>query len=70
MAKVQLRDNEGHITAEGSAAMNIVDDIMRPLFNALLDQGFSREEVMYLFVSGAHECYLDDIYYPRTNQPN
>jgi hypothetical protein len=65
--KVQLRDSEGHLTLEGSAAMNIVDDIMRPLFNALLDQGFSREEVMYLFVSGAHECYLDDIYYPRKN---
>ena len=62
--KVQLRDDEGYFTPEGSAAMNEVDDIMRPLFNSLLGRGFSREEVMYLFVSGAHECYLDDIYFP------
>jgi hypothetical protein len=61
--KVQLRDAEGNLTLEGRAAMDVVDDIMRPLFNALLAQGFSREEVMYLFVSGAHECYLDDLYF-------
>ena len=63
--KVQLRDSDGHLTPKGSAAMNEVDDVMRPLFKSLLDRGFSREEVMYIFVSGAHECYLDDVYYPH-----
>jgi hypothetical protein len=67
MAKVQLRDNEGHLTPEGSDAMDAVDDAMRPLFNFLLNQGFSREEVMYLLVSGAHECYLDDLYFSRNS---
>jgi hypothetical protein len=61
--KVQLRDKDGHLTLEGRAAMDDVDNTMRPLFNSLLEQGFSREEVMYLFVSGAHECYLDDLYF-------
>ena len=61
--KVQLRDSDGHLTREGTAAMNDADNIMRPLFNSLLDRGFSREEVMYIFVSGAHECYLDDVYF-------
>jgi hypothetical protein len=65
MAQVQLRDAEGNLTLEGRAAMDVVDDIMRPLFNALLVQGFSREEVMYLFVSRAHECYLNDLYFSR-----
>ena len=65
MAQVQLRDAEGSLTPEGSAAMDTVDNTMRPLFNALLDQGFTREEVMYLFVSGAHECYLDDLYFVK-----
>ena len=63
--KVQLRDDEGHLTLEGRAAMDAVDDVMRPLFTSLLDRGFSREEVMYLFVSGAHECYLDDLYFVK-----
>ena len=61
--KVQLRDSDGNLTLEGRAAMDDVDNTMRPLFNALLVQGFSREEVMYIFVSGAHECYLDDVYF-------
>lgn len=61
--KVQLRDSDGHLTLEGRAAMDDVDNTMRPLFNSLLEQGFSREEVMYIFVSGAHECYLDDVYF-------
>ena len=63
--KVQLRDDEGHLTPKGSAAMNEVDSVMRPLFTSLLDRGFSREEVMYLFVSGVHECYLDDLYFVK-----
>lgn len=64
MAKLNLRDEDQHLTPEGAAAMNEIDEVMRPLFNSLIDRGFSREEVMYLFVSGAHECYLDNIYFP------
>lgn len=65
--KVQLRDKDGRLTPEGSAAIDYVDNAMRPLFNSLLERGFSREEAMYLFVSGAHECYLDDVYFPSRN---
>ena len=62
--KVQLRGRDGRLTPEGSAAMDYVDNAIRPIFNSLLEQGFSREEVVYLCVSGAHECYLDDVYFP------
>ena len=64
--KVHLRDAEGSLTPEGSAAMDTVDNTIRPLFSSLLEQGFSREEVMYLFVSGAHECYLDDLFFVKS----
>ena len=65
--KVRLRnDNNLVLTPEGSAAMDEVDEALRPVWDSLIKQGFTIEEAYYLFGSAAHEFYLDEVFHYRT----
>lgn len=63
----KLRNDDLILTPEGTAAMNKVDDALRPVWDSLLKQGFTIEEVFYLFSSAAHEFYLDEVYHHQMN---
>ena len=61
----KLRHDDLTLTPEGSAAMDEVDNNLRPVWDSLLKQGFTIEEVYYLFSSAAHEFYLDEVFNHR-----
>ena len=62
----KLRNDDLTLTPNGAAAMNEVDDTLRPVWDSLVKQGFTIEEVYYLFSSAAHEFYLDEVFHYRT----
>ena len=64
--KVRLRNDDLTLTPNGAVAMNEVDEALRPVWDSLVKQDFSIEEVYYLFNSAAHEFYLDEVFHYRT----